>query len=247
MITSVATTRLSSCRAFVTTVPIASARKASLSSPGYYSSVAISSSSQSHSLFSTVSNDAIVVTTNSNTPPPSPEPAAVLNRVFQTDTRPIILFDGVCNLCNNAVNLAIDWDPNATLRFAALQSNVGKSLLQYHGRDADDISSIVFVTKEGAYAKSDAILGISESLLPLPPVLPRFLPSAITSKMTMRPLAKLASAVVPKYLRDLIYDGVADNRYSIMGKREECRYDADGEFDDRFVNDEILLHLNDKD
>ncbi len=93
--------------------------------------------------------------------------------------------------------------------------------------------------------KSDAILGISESLTPLPPWLPRRPSSTITSKMTMRPLAKLASAIVPRYLRDLIYDGVADNRYSIMGKREECRYDADGEFDDRFVNDEdILPHLD---
>ncbi len=121
--------------------------------------------------------------------------------------------------------------------------------MQYHGRDANDISSIVFVTKEGAYVKSDAILGISESLIPLPPssLLPPWLSSTIANKkMTMRPLAKLASAIVPRYLRDLIYDGVADNRYSIMGKREECRYDADGEFDDRFVNDDdiILPHVD---
>jgi len=168
----------------------------------------------------------------------SPSPAAVLNTVFQTDTRPIILFDGVCNLCSNAVNLAIDWDPHASLRFAALQSNVGKSLLQYFGRDANDISSIVLVTKDGAFVKSDAILGIAESLMPLP--LP---PLSTNNKITMRPLAKLASAIVPKYLRDLIYDGVANNRYSIMGKRMECRYDADGEFDDRFVNDDILLEI----
>ena len=120
--------------------------------------------------------------------------------------------------------------------------------MQYHGRDANDISSIVFVTKEGAYVKSDAILGISESLIPLPSssLLLPWLSSTIANKMTMRPLAKLASAIVPRYLRDLIYDGVADNRYSIMGKREDCRYDADGEFDDRFVNDDDILlpHLD---
>eukprot|EP00546_Thalassionema_frauenfeldii_P003502 CAMPEP_0178930788 /NCGR_PEP_ID=MMETSP0786-20121207/21480_1 /TAXON_ID=186022 /ORGANISM="Thalassionema frauenfeldii, Strain CCMP 1798" /LENGTH=81 /DNA_ID=CAMNT_0020607455 /DNA_START=20 /DNA_END=261 /DNA_ORIENTATION=+ len=52
-------------------------------------------------------------------------PSAVSNRVFRTDQRPIILFDGVCNLCNGAVNLALDWDPKGKLRFAALQSQVG--------------------------------------------------------------------------------------------------------------------------
>lgn len=155
-------------------------------------------------------------------------PTEVLDKVFKEDSRPIILFDGVCNLCNNAVNTAIDWDPRGQLRFSALQSNVGRSLLQAHGREADDISSIVFVTPDGAYIKSDAILGITEELNPLP-----FLP--------LRPFAKIATNVVPQFLRDLIYDGVADNRYSIMGKRNECRFDAGGEFDDRFVNDSLAV------
>ena len=153
-------------------------------------------------------------------------PSIVLQKVFEKDDRPIILFDGVCNLCNSAVNLALDWDPKGKLRFSALQSNVGKSLLQAHGRNADDISSIVFVTTNGAYTKSDAILGITQELNPLP-----FVP--------LKPLATLGKMVVPQFLRDLIYDGVADNRYSIMGTRDECRFDADGEFDDRFVDDDL--------
>ncbi|KAL7487140.1 hypothetical protein ACHAW6_012741 [Cyclotella cf. meneghiniana] len=155
-------------------------------------------------------------------------PSVVLQRVFEQDPRPIILFDGVCNLCNSAVNLALDWDPSGKLRFAALQSNVGRSLLQAHGRKSDDISSIVFVTTEGAYVKSDAILGITQELNPLP-----FVP--------MRPLAALGRWVVPQFLRDLIYDGVADNRYSIMGMRDQCRFDSDGKFTDRFVNDDLAL------
>lgn len=155
-------------------------------------------------------------------------PSVVLDRAFDVDARPIILFDGVCNMCNSAVNLAIDWDPRGRLRFAALQSNVGRALLQHHGRSADDISSIVLVTPTGAYVKSDAVLGIAESLNPLP-------------MLPMRPFAKLAVAVVPRFLRDLIYDGVADNRYSIMGKRNECRFDADGEYADRFVDDGLAM------
>lgn len=153
-------------------------------------------------------------------------PSVVLQRVFEQDSRPVILFDGVCNMCNSAVNLALDWDPSGKLRFAALQSKVGKNLLQAHGRNANDISSIVFVTPKGAYIKSDAILGITQELNPLP-----FVP--------LKPLALVGQYVVPQILRDAVYDGVANNRYGIMGKRDECRFDADGEFDDRFVDDNL--------
>lgn len=250
LVAAVASSRIGTCRAFIISPYAFPTTTMTLSSSPRRRCIVVSSLSATSSLYSTVpDNDNISSSPDS---PSSPSPAAVLNKVFKTDTRPIILFDGVCNLCNNAVNLAIDWDPNATLRFAALQSNVGKSLLQYHGRDANDISSIVLVTKDGAFVKSDAILGITESLIPLP-TLPRLLPFSTSTTnykdingMTMRPLAKLAAAIVPKYLRDLIYDGVADNRYSIMGKRTECRYDADGEFDDRFVDDNILLQLEEE-
>lgn len=162
-------------------------------------------------------------------PPPlekisQPNPKEVSRRVFEFDDRPVVLFDGVCNLCNGAVNLALDWDPKGRLRFAALQSNVGRALLQKNGRSADDISSIVLVTKKGAFIKSDAILIITEELTPF-----KFLP--------VKPAARLGRYVIPGFLRDLIYDGVADNRYSLMGKRNECRFDSDGEFEDRFVDD----------
>lgn len=174
-----------------------------------------------------LSTDSIPSSSQSSSNKLSP-PSVVLQKVFKDDKRPIILFDGVCNLCNSAVNLAIDWDPHSKLRYSALQSNVGRSLLLAHGREANDISSIVFVTMDGAYTKSDAILGISQELNPLP-----FIP--------MKPLAMVGKLAVPKLLRDLIYDGVADNRYDIMGVRDECRFDADGEFDDRFVDDGLAL------
>ena len=151
------------------------------------------------------------------------EPSVVVQRVFATDKRPVILFDGVCNLCNGAVNLALDWDPKGKLRFSALQSNVGRALLQANGREADDISSIVLVKQDGAYIKSDAILRITEAFVPL------------------KPAAVLSRYVVPRFLRDIIYDGVANNRYDIMGKQDQCRFDADGEFEDRFVDDDLAL------
>jgi predicted DCC family thiol-disulfide oxidoreductase YuxK len=136
----------------------------------------------------------------------------------------------VCNLCNNAVNLALDWDPNGKLRFAALQSNVGRSLLEANGRRPNDISSIVVVDGNGAYTKSDAILKITEELTPL-------------SVLPLKPAAVLGRILVPQLLRDIIYDNVARNRYSLMGKRDVCRFDADGEYENRFIDDTVALKL----
>ena len=69
---------------------------------------------------------------------------ALAKTVFETDDRPIILYDGICNLCNGGVNFMLDWDsPNekrGNFRFAALQSEVGKALLQRSGRRPDDVS-----------------------------------------------------------------------------------------------------------
>ena len=159
------------------------------------------------------------------------DPATINSRVFATDKRPVILFDGVCNLCNSAVNLALDWDPKGKLRFSALQSNVGRGLLRANVRNDDDISSIVLVTSDGAYTKSDAVLRIAEELTPL-----SFLP--------LKPAAAVSRALVPKLLRDILYDGVANNRYNIMGMRDECRLDFDGEFDNRFVDDLIAVNVS---
>lgn len=148
----------------------------------------------------------------------------VSERVFEIDERPIMLFDGVCNLCDGAVNQIIDWDPDGKFRFAALQSRVGQSLLQSHGMDADDITSIVVVTDHGVFVKSDAVLRIAQELNPpwIGPV-------------------RLGLSLLPSMIRDKLFDMVYSNRYEIMGKKDECRLDFDGEFDDRFVNDEDVL------
>ncbi|GMH71798.1 hypothetical protein TrLO_g17 [Triparma laevis f. longispina] len=159
-------------------------------------------------------------------PEPEPEPSAV-SKIFKSDKRPIILFDGVCNMCNSAVNLSLDWDTSGKLRFAALQSRVGKVLLESVGRDKDDISTIVLI-EDGPedYIKSDAVLRIGGLLAP------NFLPVGLVSKIVMR--------IVPKVLRDIFYENVADNRYRILGKREECRFGDEEEFADRFVDDGVL-------
>ncbi|KAL4426672.1 hypothetical protein ABPG77_004728 [Micractinium sp. CCAP 211/92] len=136
---------------------------------------------------------------------------------FATDQRPIILFDGVCNLCNGGVNFMLAWDREGRFRFAALQSDTGRALLRRAGRSPDDISSIVLVERQAAYTKSAAILRIAAGL--------------------QAPLPLVAAALdgFPRPFKDWFYDQVADNRYSIFGRTSACRL-SDPRFEDRFVS-----------
>ncbi|KAL4425540.1 hypothetical protein ABPG75_009556 [Micractinium tetrahymenae] len=136
---------------------------------------------------------------------------------FASDRRPIILFDGVCNLCNGGVNFMLAWDREGRFRFAALQSEAGRALLRRAGRSPDDISSIVLVEQDAAHIKSAAILRIAAGL--------------------QAPLPVVAAAldVFPRPFKDWFYDQVADNRYSFFGRTSACRL-SDPRFDERFVS-----------
>jgi len=159
------------------------------------------------------------VAASSEDGPPSftPSPEEISAALFSGgDVRPIILFDGVCNLCNGGVNFALDNDEVGNFRFAALQSNAGRALLSSHGKRADDFSSIVLVTPDGAYFKSDAVVRIARGL----------------DGKALQTVGYLGP-FVPSILRDVIYDFVADNRYR-FGESDSCRLEDD-RFDDRFV------------
>ena len=149
----------------------------------------------------------------------SSSPSDLADALFASDKRPIVLFDGVCNLCNGGVNLALDLDPPGKLRFAALQSDAGRALLARAGRDPSDISSIVLVEEHAAYVKSDAVLRIATYL-----------------ENPALPAAAALGMVFPGALRDAVYDLVAANRYELLGLKDECRL-GDDRFDDRFVAD----------
>jgi predicted DCC family thiol-disulfide oxidoreductase YuxK len=123
----------------------------------------------------------------------APDPAA----------HPIVLFDGVCNLCHRAVRFLLERDPAARLRFASLQSGVGRALLAEHGLDADALDTIVLVDADGAHLRSDAALRIVRVLGP--------------PWSWLRVLAAL-----PRPLRDAGYDFVARNRYRWFGKKDAC-------------------------
>ena len=115
-----------------------------------------------------------------------------------------MLFDGVCNLCNGAVNFLIDHDPNARLRFGALQSTAAAPLLERYGIAADDLESFVFIDEGRVHRRSEAALRV-----------------AWTLGGAWRLLYPLL--LLPRPIRDAVYDWIAANRYRWFGKRDTCR------------------------
>ncbi len=115
----------------------------------------------------------------------------------------IILFDGVCNLCNSSVLFIIKRDPKSRFYFAALQSDFGKTQLDKFGISFTIPESVLLIEEGRLFQKSSAALKIARNLNGLWPAVYVFI-------------------IVPKFLRDLIYDYIARNRYRWFGKREAC-------------------------
>ena len=118
-------------------------------------------------------------------------------------TQPIILFDGICNFCNGAVNFTIKWDKNKVIKFAALQSETGANLLKQFGLPENDMSSFIFIEKGKLYKRSTAALRVCRYLKGLWPLCYGFI-------------------IVPAFIRNAVYDFIAKNRYKWFGQKEEC-------------------------
>jgi predicted DCC family thiol-disulfide oxidoreductase YuxK len=128
------------------------------------------------------------------------------------DPRPIILFDGVCNLCTGGVQFVIERDSRKQFRFASLQSPVAEKLLG----ERDQLESVVLVQGGKTYRKSTAALRIARRLDGFWPLLSVFL-------------------VIPRFLRDAMYDWIGRRRYRMFGKRDAC-WKPQPEFADRFLD-----------
>jgi predicted DCC family thiol-disulfide oxidoreductase YuxK len=116
----------------------------------------------------------------------------------------IILFDGVCNLCNSAVQFIIKHDKDDVFRFVALQSELGREILEYIGIDSINTDSIVLYEPDVAYYyKSDAALQIAKSLGGLFSI-------------------GLIFKIIPTGIRNQLYDYIARNRYKWYGKKKSC-------------------------
>ena len=116
----------------------------------------------------------------------------------------IVFFDGVCNLCNSSVNFLIDRDPSEKFKFAALQSDLAQEILLPLNIDPSDLDSFVFYDGEKAFRRSRAALEIARRMRGGWPLLYGFI-------------------IIPGFIRDLVYNYVAKNRYKWYGKQDACR------------------------
>ena len=116
---------------------------------------------------------------------------------------PVVLFDGVCNLCNGSVQFLLKRDREGRFRFASLQSDVGRSLMAEHGLAVDRLSSVLLIEDGRVWQESSAALRIA-----------RHLPGAWKLLRVF--------AAVPRPLRDAVYRWIARNRYRWFGKTETC-------------------------
>lgn len=126
----------------------------------------------------------------------------------------IILFDGVCNLCNGFVQFIIKRDKLYIFRFASLQSDFAKGLLEQHPQ-LKKVDAVIFLNKDQIFIKSDAAIEIAQNL---------------KGWKWMKYLY-----IFPKPLRDLVYDLIAKYRYKLFGKKDTCMIPAKS-IKNRFVS-----------
>ena len=119
------------------------------------------------------------------------------------DAEPIVLFDGVCNLCSAVVRFVSRHDRDKRFRFASLQSTAAQRLLSQHGWSDPSLSSVVLVADGRCYGKSRAALEIARRLDAPWPLFYSF-------------------SVVPRWAADWVYDFVGARRYRWFGQRAVC-------------------------
>ncbi len=126
------------------------------------------------------------------------------------ENKKIVLFDGVCNLCNRTVQTIIKHDKNDTFRFAPLQSDVGLQIVNERGIDTENIDSVILIEPGVAYYnKSTAAIEIAKHL------------KGYRWLRFFKPL--------PEGFRDSIYEFIANNRYKWFGRKESCMIPTDEE------------------
>ena len=121
------------------------------------------------------------------------------------ENKKLILFDGVCNLCNSAVQYIIKHDKKSLFMFTALQSDAGKKIIKIFNIDTEKVDSILLYNpaKQAVHYKSDAALKIASQLgFPLN--------------------IMIVFLIVPPLIRNWVYDYIAKNRYKWYGKQASC-------------------------
>ena len=136
---------------------------------------------------------------------------------MDSDSHPVILFDGVCDLCNRVVDFVIRHDGPGLYHFASLQSDASNRRLKQFPIELRGDDSIVLIEGERVFTESDAVLRISRTL---------GLPWSLLA----------VGHVMPKNWRDMLYRWVASHRYQWFGRRDTCRVPSPDELT-RFLDD----------
>ena len=134
-----------------------------------------------------------------------------------TDSRPIILFDGVCNLCQRSVQFVIRNDSGGIFRFASLQSEAAMLVLEGLEYSGDRLDSVLLIVDGRLYVKSRAALQIAKRLNGLWPTF------------------YYLFFWVPAFLADWVYTFIGNRRYGWFGRKEEC-WIPDRDLSDRFID-----------
>ena len=129
--------------------------------------------------------------------------------------RPVVLFDGICNLCNSSVRFILKHDKREKFLFSSIQSDASKNLLLHQNYKIKEMNSILLVQDGQIHEKSEAVLRIASQLR-----FPWNLGSALR--------------IIPLKLRDGVYDWVARNRYRWFGKKDSCTFSM-APYENRFV------------
>ncbi|MBH0169087.1 thiol-disulfide oxidoreductase DCC family protein [Fictibacillus sp. 18YEL24] len=118
-------------------------------------------------------------------------------------TTAVLLFDGVCNLCNGSVQFILKHEKSEKLKFSAIQSVAGQKLLSQYSIDPEQTNSVILISDEVVYTESDAVAKVAE-----------FLKFPYNTGKYMK--------IVPRQIRNVFYKKVASNRYKWFGQKESC-------------------------
>jgi predicted DCC family thiol-disulfide oxidoreductase YuxK len=128
---------------------------------------------------------------------------------------PVVLFDGVCNLCNAWVRFVFRHDPTGIFRFAAQQSAIGQAMIEERVSGSPQLSSVILIAGDSVYTESTAVLEICARLAP--------------------PWSWIALArIIPRQLRDACYRFVVQHRYRWFGRTDKCQLPS-AELKSRFI------------
>lgn len=137
---------------------------------------------------------------------------------MHNNSHKILLFDGLCNLCNTSVLFVIKRDAKKEIRYAAVQSTQGKLLMKKYGIVEAYLGSLIFIDEGKVYLKSSGALRLCKYLKGLWPIL-------------------FVLMIIPPFIRNTVYDIVAKHRYKWFGKKQTCMVPT-LELKSLFINDE---------